>query len=272
LLILLPTPIGNLEDITIRALKALENADIFLCEDTRVTKKLLNLLKEKFSITIKSSKFISFHEHNQYEFLNSITPSFFDKVVVYVSDAGMPGISDPGASLVKYCQKNSIKYEVLPGPSAAITAFVASGFEEGKFTFYGFLPHKGKEREESLNEILNNKHISILYEAPHRILKLLEEISKKEPNKKLFLAKELTKKYQKFYKDTAQNLVQILKKENIKGEWVVVVSSQKKPEYNPSLVDDILKLDIPKKQKAKLLSKITPKSAKEWYEELIEDS
>ena len=181
----------------------------------------------------------------------------------------MPAVSDPGAALVKYCQDNSIKYDVLPGPSAAVTAFAASGFEESKFTFFGFLPRSGKERENQLKKVLSNPYVSILYEAPHRLLKLLEEIARKDPERDLFLAKELTKKYQKFYKDSAKKLFENLKYENVKGEWVVVISPGKPLSESLLSIEDILSLDIPKKQKAKLLSKISGKTPKEWYEKLI---
>ncbi|WP_281951517.1 16S rRNA (cytidine(1402)-2'-O)-methyltransferase [Nitrosophilus kaiyonis] len=267
---LIPTPIGNLEDISIRALKAFENADIFLCEDTRVTKKLLNLLKNRFNINIKSSKFISFHEHNQKNFLKNIDKDFFSQNVVYVSDAGMPGISDPGALLVKFCQENDIEYDVLPGPTALTTAYAASGFESSEFSFYAFLSHKSQERVKKLSQIMQNSHPSILYEAPHRLIKLLEEIVNIDPQRELFLAKEITKKHQKFFKNRAYELLEILKNENIKGEWVVIISPSKEKTAITNLdINDILNLDISKKEKAKLLSKITDKSVKEWYQELI---
>lgn len=269
MLTFVPTPIGNIEDITFRAIKALEDADIFLCEDTRVTKKLLKILVDRFSIKLKSNSFISFHEHNQDSFLSTINLSFFDKNIVYLSDAGMPSISDPGVKLVQFCQKNSIKYDILPGANAAIVAFVASGFD-GEFTFFGFLPSKGSDRKKRINTILNHKFFSIVYEAPHRLLKLLEEIKNIDQDRLIFVAKELSKKYQEFYKDRVDLIFNMLSSKNIKGEWVVVISPKKDQSLQNSLTkEDILPLDIPKKQKAKLLSKITAKSAKEWYEELI---
>ena len=242
---LVPTPIGNIEDISIRAIKALENADIFLCEDTRVTKKLLNLLKERFDVKIKSSKFISFHEHNQKEFLKKIDKDFFSQNIVYVSDAGMPCISDPGALLVKFCQENGIEYDVLPGPSALTTAYAASGFESSEFSFYAFLPHKSQERVKKLSLIMQNSSPSILYEAPHRLIKLLEEIVKIDPTRELFLAKEITKKHQKFFRGSSKELLESFKNENIKGEWVVIISSSKKKSVIKNLdIKDILDLNI----------------------------
>ncbi len=261
---LVPTPIGNLEDITFRALKALKEADILLAEDTRVIKRLLHLLSQKYGTEFNPKKILSFHEHNQHRFLENIEPSFFDSSVVYVSDAGMPGISDPGSELVRYAQTHGIPYEVLPGPSAAIAAFVASGYE-GEFTFFAFLPHKGEQRAVKLKEVLSHPYHSILYEAPHRLLKLLKEIRDIDENRELFLAKELTKKYERFYKGGAGELYERLKDENIKGEWVVVITPAKKE----ADIEAILKLDIPKKEKAKMLAKVTDKSIKEWYKSLI---
>ena len=164
MLLFVPTPIGNLDDISKRAFLALNDAEIVFCEDTRVTKKLLNLLNIPLN-----KEFISLHSHNEDKVLSKLDPQTLkSKNCVYVSDAGMPGISDPGSKLVKFAQKHNIPYSVIPGANAALTAFVASGFE-GDFCFHAFLPHKGKEREEKLKEILNSGKIAILYESPHRI-------------------------------------------------------------------------------------------------------
>jgi len=262
-LILVPTPLGNLEDITFRALEALKNASIILCEDTRVTKRLLMLLSQKYSFPIQSKKFISFHEHNQDQFLQKLEPSFFDKDVVYVSDAGMPAISDPGAKLVLFAQKHNIPYTVLPGASAVVTAYAASGFLEKEFCFLGFLPHKG--RENAIKELLESKKNVIVYEAPHRLLELLKQISKLEPSRTLFLAKEISKKFETYYKGSAQELYGELQKEKIKGEWVVVIKKREGSKEVCLKEEDILKLSLPLKEKAKLLSLLGERSTKEWY-------
>ncbi|BCD60861.1 MULTISPECIES: 16S rRNA (cytidine(1402)-2'-O)-methyltransferase [unclassified Nitratiruptor] len=265
MLTLVPTPIGNIEDITFRALRALKQAHIILCEDTRVTKKLLTLLSDRFGETFQA-KLLSFHEHNQDAFLQKIDPAFFDQNIVYVSDAGMPGISDPGTSLVRYAQAQGIQYEVLPGSSAFVTAYVASGFEEKEFCFFAFLPHKGKAREEKLRDVLQSSKNAILYESPHRLVKLLEQIASIDPDRELFLAKELTKKYETFFKGSAKELSEKLSCESIKGEWVVVIQgSQQKSSALSLEINDIMALPLPKKEKAKLLSKISDKSIKEWY-------
>ncbi len=264
---LVPTPIGNIQDITLRAIEALKSAQILLCEDTRVTKKLINLL----NLDIKTSKIKSVHKYNINEFLSKIDPSFFEKDVVYVSDAGMPGISDPGVELIRYCQKNSIEYDVFPGASAFVTAFVASGFE-GEFSFFGFLPHSGKKREERLEQILNHHLTSIIYEAPHRLLKLLDEIYKIDEKRELFLAKELTKMHQTFFRGSAKTLLEILNEEKVRGEWVVVISASSEVKKESLITkSDILKLNIPKKDKAKLLAKLTDRPIKDCYNELIKN-
>jgi 16S rRNA (cytidine1402-2'-O)-methyltransferase len=258
LLTLVPTPIGNLSDISKRAEEALFEADIIFCEDTRVTKKLLNLLQIDLNKT-----FYSMHSHNETEIIKKLDISIFEKNVVYVSDAGMPGISDPGSKLIQFAQDNNIEYDVLPGANAVLTALIASGFE-GEFTFFGFLPHKGLIREKKLNEVIHHDKIAILYESPHRIEKLLAELKNLIPDRVVFFAKELTKKHQTFIKDYVKNINLL----NTKGEWVVVIDKGSKNNTLTFDYDDILALKLPLKEKAKLLSKISDKSTKEIYNEL----
>ena len=257
---LVPTPIGNLSDISKRAIEALNEANVIFCEDTRVTKKLLNLLQIDYS----NKTFYSMHSHNENEIISKLDISIFEKNVVYVSDAGMPGISDPGSRLIQFAQENNIKYDVLPGANAVLTALVASGFE-GEFTFFGFLPHKGSDREKKLKEVISHDKISILYESPHRIDKLLKELKKEVPDRVVFFAKELTKIHQTFIKDKVKNI----ELKNTKGEWVVVIDKTTKSDTLTLNYDDILALKLHPKEKAKLLSQISPKSTKEIYNELI---
>lgn len=269
MLTLVPTPIGNIQDITLRAMDALSTAETILCEDTRVTKRLLNILSSRYSFTCKDKQtFLSVHSHNEAEFLGKIDSSFFDNNVVYVSDAGMPGISDPGAALVRYCIDNGIKYDVLPGANAVLTAFTASGFVQPQFLFFGFLPHKGSDREAALSKALFNGYVTVLYESPHRLKKLLKELQAKVPQRELFVAKELTKKFQKYFKGNAEDILNELADTNIKGEWVVVVQAQEGTVSNLS-VEDILSLDIPKKAASKLISKITGENPKKCYQNLL---
>ena len=270
MLCLVPTPIGNLEDISKRSLRVLLEAELIFCEDTRVTKKLLSLLGEKNNLDFSNKEYKSFHSHNEDKILKSLDKETFTKNVVYVSDAGMPCVSDPGASLVDYCIKNDIPYDVLPGANAILTAYAMSGFTATTFSFYGFLDHKGVSRASKLDDILNDDKLSILYESPHRLLKLLEELSIKEPSRTIFLAKEITKLHQKTYKNNALDLFEEFKSVNIRGEWVVVIQAKETIGYNLDLLD-IQSLDIAPKIKAKLIAKMTGQSIKDVYQKLLEN-
>jgi len=267
MLTFIPTPLGNILDITLRTLEVLKDTQVILCEDTRVTKRLLNILQDRLDVEFGDFEFISFHEHNQYRRLAEVEDKIKDKNCVYMSDAGMPVISDPGQLLVDYCQKNGIVYDVLPGASVAPLIYAASGFESGKFYFYGFLPNKGRERKEELEKILSSGIDTIIYEAPHRIVKLIDEICNIDEDRDIFAAKELTKKYQKYYKLSAKELAKRLKEDSTKGEWALVVEG-KESNSNSLSLEEIKGLDLPPKPKAKLLSKLTGKSVKECYEEL----
>ncbi len=265
MLTLVPTPIGNLEDISKRTITTLLEAELILCEDTRVTKKLLQLLSQKENIKFTCTNFKSFHSHNEKEVLNSLSLEDFEKNIVYVSDAGMPCISDPGASLVQYCIENNLKYDVLPGANAVLTAFAMSGFPQTQFTFFGFLAHKGKLRVQKLTQVMQSPTLSILYESPHRLLKTVEEIKDIDKNRTLFLVKEISKLHQKMYKDSATNIFEKLQKESIKGEWVIVIEPIEFQGQNLEL-SDIQTLDIAPKIKAKL----TGKNVKEIYQQFLD--
>lgn len=267
MLTFIPTPIGNPQDITIRAIKLFEKAELFFCEDTRQTKHLLKLLEERFGMIYPDAAFVSFNEHNGQERLETYGSILAEKEVVYVSDAGMPVISDPGQLLVAYCQHNNIDYDVLPGASAVTTAYAASGFESGKFLFFAFLPHKGKERAAALQEAMGNGYNTVLYEAPHRLLKLLDEIVQIDEARELFLAKEISKRHQKYYRGRASELLEMLQESTVRGEWVVVIGAVKREEKSLAF-SEVLALDMPPKVKAKLLAQLSDKSVKEWYEEL----
>ncbi len=268
---LIPTPIGNIEDISLRSLKILSEMQILLCEDTRVTKKLLNLLSKRFDTDFNIEKFISFHSHNDKKVLENFEADFFDKKIAFLSDAGMPCVSDPGAKLVKFCQENKIEYEVLPGANAVLLAYAASGFDTARFMFYGFLPHKGKERENALNYILGMDVAVIVYESPHRIEKFAEELAKADPDRNIFAIKEATKQFEKKFFTTAKRFVDILKQSNTKGEWSIVIEPVSLCSGEKINEHDILSLDIHPKAKAKLLAKIKGIGTKECYEMLIKD-
>lgn len=269
MLLLVPTPIGNIGDISLRAIEALSGADVLLCEDTRVTKKLIHILKERYNTIFKENQnFISLHSHNEKDFIEKLEPSFFEQNVVYASDAGMPGISDPGQKLIKYCIEQSIVYDILPGANAVLTAFVASGFVETQMLFLGFLDHKGSSRSSGLQEALYNGYTTILYESPHRLEKLLLEIDKEEKTREIFVVKELTKKFQTYFHGYAKEILEKLNG-NFRGEWVVVIKGSQGEATTAITQSDILELDIPKKAQAKLISKITGENTKVCYQRLL---
>ena len=265
----IPTPIGNLEDISQRSLRLLASATLLFCEDTRETKRLLALLTERYGIQSTPKTFISLHSHNENEVLKTLDPTLLSQPCCYVSDAGMPAISDPGAALVRFCQAHGIAYEVIPGANAALLAYAASGFEETGFSFFGFLPHKGRERELALSHLLEHPLNVVLYESPHRIEKLMEELVKKAPQRMLFAIKEATKKHEKMFLGTALHVKELMQEANLKGEWALVIKKASLEQTtSPLTLEDILHLSLPPKEKAKLLSKMTGESVKEWYVKL----
>lgn len=284
MLTLIPTPIGNLEDITLRSLEVLSKADIFLCEDTRVVKRLLRLLADKnilrfspyedFQAFIETKTFLSFHSHNQNEILSTFKPDFFEQNIVYLSDAGMPCISDPGAKLVSYAIEHSIGFDVLPGACSLNVAFCGSGIESTPFVFVGFLPHKKLERQSKIIQLsslhIGDSYSTICYESPHRILETLEDIDLLLPQVRLVVQKELTKIHQQRYYGTAKEILSLLKESSIKGEWVIIFDFSNINTNREYLgYGEVLMLDIPPKIKAKILGKISGRNVKECYEELI---
>lgn len=270
MLYFIPTPIGNLSDISFRALELLKTCEIFFCEDTRVSKSLLSLLSSKFRIDFGSKKFISFHTHNEKEILQNLNLEIFEKDVAFLSDAGMPGISDPGYTLVDFALKHHIKFEVLAGANAALVALVSSALCEKEFIFMGFLANKGKDRQKDIQKALNNPYPSIIYESPKRILSLIKQISLLDENREIFAIKEISKKFETKFKAKAKDLLNELKQANLNGEWVVVLDKNNQNfTHNFLCENDILELDIPLKTKSKLLAKINGKNSKEIYQKLL---
>jgi len=219
-LFIVPTPIGNLEDITLRAIRILSEVNIIACEDTRVTKKLLNHLE------ITDKKLISYHNYNEKTVSNKLLDILKNNQnIALVSDAGSPGISDPGYRLINKCIQENIKIEPLPGPTALIPAISASGFPIHQFTFMGFPPQK-KGRKTFLNEVINSEKTVILYESVHRIIKLLDELNQLVPEKNLCLAKELTKIYEEFLRGKPIQIKNQLQQSNkVKGEFVLIIDN-----------------------------------------------
>ena len=223
MLYIVPTPIGHLKDLTIRALDVLKSVHLILAEDTRVTKHLLDKYEIKTSMK-------SFHAHNEHAKLDGILDLLKNKSyhIALVSDGGTPGISDPGYLLINACIQHHIALEVLPGASAVTTAVVSSGLPCDRFYFEGFLPHK-KGRVTRLNYIARLDQTVILYESPHRLLKCLKQlIDHCGPDRKVALCKELTKKFQKIYRGSLHDVYHQLDTiPKIKGEYVIVLSRKK---------------------------------------------
>ena len=270
MLYFLPTPIGNLEDITHRSLDILNRCDIVICEDTRVSKSLISLLNLKFNLQISPKSFFSLHSHNENEFFDKFDKTQFnEQICVYMSDAGMPCISDPGVSLVKFAWDNGINYEVLPGANAAILAAAASGIIKKEFSFLGFLPNTGKDRLLEIENLMKNPYPCVIYESPKRILNLIENLAKFDENRQIFAIKEATKKFETKFKGKICEVLKDLKIANLNGEWCVVVDKSPFCSSEKITTKDIMDLNLPPKQKAKLLSKITGEEPKKIYANLI---
>lgn len=219
-LILVPTPVGNLEDITLRAIRILGECDLIFAEDTRVTQKLLTHLEIKKPIQ-------PFHAHNEHRALESaINKIRSSSLTVLVSDAGTPGISDPGFLLVREALKEGIEVECLPGPTALIPALVASGFPCDKFVFEGFLPHK-KGRQTRLTLLAEESRTIVLYESPHRLVKCLGQIEEFFGGaRKVCVAREISKLFEEFQRGTAAEVKAHYEKHPPKGEIVIVVEGK----------------------------------------------
>ncbi len=274
MLTFVPTPIGNLEDITYRSIRKIQEAEIFICEDTRLSKKLLNLLNTHFNLAIDagSKTFLTLNSHTRGAEIDAMAKILQEKSCVFLSDAGMPCISDPGQSLVAYCQEKGIKYEFLPGASAAALAYAMSGFEDKEFVFFGFLHNTNPKRGEDLSAVLNMPYPVVIYESPKRILSLATDLAAKDPARTVFAAKELTKMHEFFIKKPAGDLPQILGGVDLRGEWCLVISGQKKGLDLDLLEAKILGLDLRPKEKARLLAHLSCKPAAYWYERIVSQS
>ena len=219
-LYIVATPIGNLEDITLRAIKVLREADIIAAEDTRHTLKLLNHLEI-------SKPLISYHRHNEEikteELINKLLEG---KKIALVSDAGTPVISDPGGEIVKEAINHNIKIIPIPGPCALITALIASGIDAKEFTFIGFLPQNKKNRKEKLEQIEKEERTTILYEAPHKLMQTLEDLKPVLNTRKVVLARELTKIHEEYKTGTIEQLQKEIA--NPKGEYVIIIEKNGK--------------------------------------------
>lgn len=232
-----PTPIGNLDDITIRTLNILRDVDIIAAEDTRHTLKLLNHFEIKKPLT-------SYHEHN----IKEKGAFIIDKIlsgqsVALVSDAGMPAISDPGEDLVKLAIENHLDVVALPGATASILALVVSGLPTNKFVFEGFLSSKKKTRQEELEKLKSEERTIILYESPHRLLDLLKDMKDILEERRVAISRELTKKFEEIFRGTIDEALSKFQQESPRGEFVVVIegmSIEKLKKIEKSMWDDMI--------------------------------
>ncbi len=216
-LYLCPTPIGNLNDITYRTLETLKSVDLIAAEDTRVSAKLLN----HFDIKVPTT---SYYEHNKREKGNYLIEKLLSGTnIAVITDAGMPGISDPGEDLVKLCVQNGIEVEALPGPCAFATALVASGMPTGRFAFEGFLTVNKKNRLEHLQSVKNDTRTLIFYEAPHKLLSTLRDMLEVFGNRKIVLARELTKKFEEYNRTSLEDAIIYYEETPPKGEFVLII-------------------------------------------------
>lgn len=216
-LYLVPTPIGNLEDMTFRAIRILKECDQIAAEDTRQTKKLCHYYEIDTPV-------ISYHEHNKETSGKQILRKLQEgKTVALVSDAGMPTISDPGSELVRLVLEHYFPVIPLPGANAALTALIASGISPQPFYFFGFLAHKKKEKRKQLEQLKNRKETIILYESPHRLLDTLTEIAEYFGDRKIVISRELTKKYEEFIRGTVKESIDWALNNEIKGEFCLII-------------------------------------------------
>ena len=239
ILYLVGTPIGNLDDISPRAINILKNVSLIACEDTRQTKKIMS----KFKI---SNKLISFNKHNSFDKIPKLVKSLKGgNSVALVSDAGMPGICDPGEDIVKILKSEGIEVICIPGACAAITALVSSGMPCSTFIFEGFLPKKKSEREKVLLEISKNEKTTVIFESPHRLKKLLNELKEYCGGKReIQVSRELTKKFEEHIGNDIESVLKFLEGKEIIGEITIVIKGVIKAKQKNEFNNHILKKDL----------------------------
>ena len=267
MLYLVGTPIGNMGDISSRAREILSSVDYIACEDTRVTGILLK------NLGIEDRRLISYHEHNKASKgpdIISLLKQGFD--VAQVSDAGMPAVSDPGEDLVKLCIEENVDFTVVPGPVAAVTALVMSGLSTRYYHFEGFLPNSGSDRKKRIAALKDYQETIVLYEAPHRIKKLIDELMEAGFNdSRISLCRELTKKYEEVLRMSVSEAKTYFENNEPRGEYVVCLEPLKKEkaqvseEFIASEVKRLRESGMPVKRIASELSQITGESKKDMY-------
>lgn len=269
MLYIVGTPIGNLADITYRAVEILNNVSLIAAEDTRQTIKLLNHYKINTPLT-------SYHEHNKI----SKGSLLIDKLksgmdIALVSDAGMPCISDPGCELVKQCIQNEISFTVVPGPTAFVTGVILSGLNNQNFKFVGFLSVKASERNRKLNQLKNEADTMVFYEAPHKLMRTLNDFLVFFGDRQIAVCRELTKKYEEVIRGTVSEVISHFEEKSIKGEFVLVVDGAQKEEviYDmtvPEHVSSLINKGIDKKEAITVVAKERCMPKREVYKIMID--
>lgn len=271
-LYLVATPIGNLEDITMRAIRILKEADYIAAEDTRNTKKLCNY----FEI---DTPLISYHDHNQEVGGEKLLQLLRDgKTIALVSDAGLPAISDPGADIAMKAIQEDFAVVPLPGANAAITALIASGLPTQPFYFHGFLSRYKKERREGLEALRNKQETILFYEAPHRLKEMLKDVQLVLGNRQIVLARELTKKFEEFIRGTVEEALEWANTNEVRGEFVVIIEGTQEEIVEEAAIWEALSIKehvqqlmdeqaISSKEAIKEVSKLRKLSKREVYQE-----
>lgn len=271
-LYLVATPIGNLEDITMRAIRILKEADYIAAEDTRNTKKLCNY----FEI---DTPLISYHDHNQEVGGEKLLQLLRDgKTIALVSDAGLPAISDPGADIAMKAIQEDFAVVPLPGANAAITALIASGLPTQPFYFHGFLSRYKKERREGLESLRNKQETILFYEAPHRLKEMLKDVQLVLGNRQIVLARELTKKFEEFIRGTVEEVIEWTNTNEVRGEFVVIIEGTQEEVVEEAAIWEALSIKehvqqlmdeqaMSSKEAIKEVSKLRKLSKREVYQE-----
>jgi len=269
-LYLVATPIGNLEDITYRAVRILGEVDLIACEDTRQTRKLL----DHYGINKPS---ISYHEHNEAERAEELASRLLGGTsIALVTDAGMPLVSDPGYRLVRAAVETGVPVIPIPGPSAALTALAASGLPTDAFHFGGFLPPKQGQRIKALEAIADMAATIIFYEAPHRILEALEAIEQTLGSRPVVVARELTKMHEEFLRGTAAEIrATLADRDSVKGEITLLIGKALEPEPDdtplPEAVEALVREGVPRMEAIKQVARRRGLSKREVYAQLVRD-
>lgn len=274
-LFLCATPIGNLEDITYRVVRTLKEVDLIGAEDTRNSIKLLNHFDIKTPMT-------SYHEFNKYDKARVLVQDMLQgKNIALITDAGTPGISDPGEELVRQCYEAGIEVTSLPGAAACITALTMSGQKTRRFVFEAFLPKDKKEKQQVLESLKNEVRTTIIYEAPHRLVKTLKELEKTIGNRPLTICRELTKKYEEAFQTTISEAIEYYDSREPKGEYVLVIAgkpmeeiqAEKREQWELMTIEEHVQFymnqDIDKKTAMKMVAKDRGVSKRDIYNELI---